>query len=150
MKKSIGAYQLEDRIFLHAKKGTQSVAAFSEPLYELRVGDSLVLIGERIRDCIESYQFGNDRYTRDDWKTVNDPLIKMAAVKNERIFSKNVLKIQVILIDEVIYFCPRNNHGLKEGFKKAEYPNIELDYASATDEDLGRALLTAFELSSII
>ena len=55
----------------------------------------------------------------------------------------------MVLIDDVLYFTPTANHGWKEGFKKTKYPNIELNYATAKDEDLGKALLTAFELSSI-
>lgn len=56
------------------------------------------------------------------------------------------------VITYVLYNCllGGRNHGWKEGFKNTEHPNIELDYASATDEDSGKALLKAFELSTIV
>jgi len=150
MKKSIGVYKLNDRIFIHAKKGTQSVAAFSEPLYELDVSDSAEKIGNKVRECIESYQQGNDRYDREKWRTVNDPLIKLAGEKDSKTFFSKVLNPLVVLLNGVIHFCPRENHGWKDGFKESQHPNIQLDYSTATDRDLGVALLKALELSSII
>jgi hypothetical protein len=149
MKKSIGAYQLGNRVFIHAKKGTESVPAFSEPLYELCIDDSPEIIGERIRECIEAYKPGRECYDREKWKTANDPLIKLAGEKDSKAFFTKVKNPSVVLLGDVLHFSPRDNHGWKEGFKKTEHPNIELDYTKATNEDLGNALLKAFELSSI-
>lgn len=149
MKKSIGVYQLSNKIFIHAKRGTESVPAFSEPLYELNIEDSPELVGKKIRECIEAYEPGRERFDRERWKTVNDPLIKLAGEKDSKSFFTKVKNPQVVLLGDILHLSPRDNHGWKEGFKKTEHPNIELDYTSATDEDLGKALLKAFELSNI-
>lgn len=42
MKKQADATLLGDRIFLNAKRGTESVAALSEPLFELRINKALL------------------------------------------------------------------------------------------------------------
>lgn len=57
---------------------------------------------------------------------------------------QQTLIYEMDVITDVLHNClPRGrNHGWKEGFK-----NAERDYASATDEDLGKALLKAFEFS---
>ena len=39
---------------------------------------------------------------------------------------------------------------MKDGFKNTKYPNLELNYSDASNEELGKALLSAFEMSSII
>ncbi|WP_282048522.1 contact-dependent growth inhibition system immunity protein [Maribacter aquivivus] len=149
MKKSIGTYQLGEIIIIHPKKGTESVAVLAEPIYQLNIKESPSKIGSIIRRCIEAYIDGDERYDKEKWKKVNDPLVKLTGLKNSNEFFKNVLNPQVVLINGVIHFCPRENHGIKKGFKKTDYPNIELDYSNATDEDLGNALLKALELSSI-
>lgn len=149
MKKQADATLLDDRVFINSKKGTESVAALSEPIYELSFGDSPELIGARVRECIEAYEPGRERYDREKWKTVNDPLIKLAGEKSEKSFFTKVKYVPISQIGEKVTFYPRDNFGWKDGFKKTEHPNIELDYTSATDEDLGKALLKAFELSSI-
>ncbi|MDE3740312.1 hypothetical protein [Maribacter polysaccharolyticus] len=149
MKKSIGAYQLGRRIFIHPKKGTQSVAVLAEPIQELSIDDSLEKVGRVIRECIEAYEIGKERYDREKWKTVNDPLVKMSGCKSANEFFKQVFNPPVVLLNKTIHFCPRYNHGLKKGFKKTEHPNIELDYFIASDKDLGKALLKTFELCGI-
>lgn len=149
MRKSIGTYQLGNRLFIHAKKGTQSVPALSEPIYELSLDDSPELIGEKVRECLEAYEPGRERYDREKWKTVNDPLIKLADEKTSKAFFTKVKNVPTILIEDKITFSPTENKGWKDGFGWTEYPNIELDYSSATNEDLGKALLKALELSSI-
>lgn len=150
MKKSIGAYQLGNKVFIHAKKGTQSVPILSEPIYELSIDDSPELIGKKIRECIEAYVHSQERYDRDKWKTVNDPLIKMAGEKTSKAFFTKVKDVPTVLVDNKITFSPTENRGWKEGFGWTQHPNIELEFARATDEDLGKALLKAFELSSIV
>lgn len=151
MKKSIGVYLLNDKIFIHSKIGTQSVPAFSEPLFEIDFNSDNKLIGEKIRECIESYQQGaRERYGREKWKTVNDPLIKLAREKNSKSFFAKVKNPNVVLINDILYFNSTENHGWKDGFKGTSFPNIELVYSQATDEDLGAALKKAFELSSIV
>jgi hypothetical protein len=150
MKKIADASLLGNRIFLNSRKGTRSVAALSEPIFELDIGDSPSDIGCKIRECIESFQPGNERYDREKWKTVYDPLINLAGEKNPKAFFTKVKNVPILYLDDKITFFSRDNYGWKEGFKKTEHPDIELDYANATDEDLGRALLKAFELSSII
>ncbi|MFN6087998.1 MAG: contact-dependent growth inhibition system immunity protein [Cyclobacteriaceae bacterium] len=148
MRKEINAYQLDKRIFVHSKKGTQSVPAFAEPLYQLSTDEDPILIGKKVRECIEAYQPGSERYTREDWKKVNDPLIKLAGEKSSKAFFKKVLYVPISLINDKLTLFPSVNAG-SDGFKNTEHPNIELDYSAATDEDLGKALLKAFELSSI-
>lgn len=150
MRKSIGAYQLGNRVFIHAKKGTQSVPALSEPIYELSMDDPPELIGEKVRECIEAYEPGGERYDREKWKTANDPLIKLAGEKNSKSFFTKVKNPLVVLLGDVLHFSPKDNYGWKEGFKQTRHPNIELDYLTATDKDLGKSLLKVFELSSII
>lgn len=150
MKRQADATLLGGRVFINSKKGTESVAALSEPLYELSLGDSPELIGEKVRECIEAYQPGSERYNREKWKTVNDPLIKIAGEKSEESFFTKVKYVPISQIGEKVTFYPRDNFGWKNGFKKTEHPNIELDYSTVTDEDLGKALLKAFELSSIV
>lgn len=140
---------LGKRIFINSKKGTQSVPALAEPIYELSVEDSPELIGAKVRECIEAYEPGTDRYDREKWKTVNDPLIKLAGEKNSKGFFNKIKYVPILVRDEKITFFPRENHGWKEGFKQTEYPNIELDYTNATNEDLGNALIKAFELSKL-
>jgi len=149
MRKSIGAYQLGSRIFIHPKKGTQSVPALAEPVYELSTDDPPILIGEKVRKCIEAYEPGRERYDREKWKTVNDPLIKLAGEKNSKAFFTKIKDVPTVLIENKITFSPTENKGWKDGFGWTEHSNIELDYSTATDEDLGKALLKAFELSSI-
>lgn len=153
MKKSIGSFVLNNDIFLNSKKTTnQGMAILSEPIFKLSLNDDSKLIGEKIRICIDSYN--DDRSTphptREGFKTINDPLIKLAGAKSSKDFFTKVKDVEVVLIDNTLYFSPTENHGWKEGFKKTEHPNIELDYSAATDEDLGNALLKAFELSSIV
>ncbi len=151
MKKSIGAFILNDNIFLNAKKTTnQGMAILSEPIYKLSLNEDSRVIGEKVMICLESY---NDNKltphpTRDGFKTLNDPLLKLAGEKSSKNFFTKVKEVRVVLIDKVLYFTPTKNHGWKEGFKNTEHPNIELDYAIATNEDIGKALLKAFELSS--
>lgn len=149
MKKVADGSLLGNRIFINSKKGTQSVPALSEPIYELSIDDSPEIIGAKVRKCIEAYEPGKERYDREKWKTANDPLIKLAGEKDSKGFFTKIKHIPILVRDGKITFFPRDNHGWKEGFKKTEHPNIELDYTSATDEDLGKALLKAFELSSI-
>ena len=153
MKKSKGAFVLNDSIFLNSKKTTnQGMAILSEPIFKLALNDESKLIGEKIRICIESYN--DDKLTphptKDGFKTINDPLIKLAGEKSSKSFFTKVKDVEVVLIANVLYFTPTDNYGWKEGFKKTKHPNIELDHATATDEDLGKALLKAFELSSIV
>jgi hypothetical protein len=153
MKKSIGAFVLNDNIFLNSKRTTsQGMAILAEPIYKLSLNDDSKVIGEKVRMCIESYN--DDKLTphptRGGFKTINDPLIKLAGEKNSKSFFTKIKDVEVVLVDKVLYFTPTENHGWKEGFKKTKYPNIELDYSTATDEDLGKALLKAFELSSIV
>jgi predicted nucleotide-binding protein (sugar kinase/HSP70/actin superfamily) len=149
MKKVADGSLLGNRVFINSKKGTQSVPTLTEPIYELSIDDSPEQIGEKVGECIEAYQPGSERYDREKWKTVNDPLIKLAGEKDSKAFFTKVKNPSVVLLGDVLHFSPRDNHGWKEGFKKTEHPNIELDYTKATNEDLGNALLKAFELSSI-
>ncbi len=149
MKKSIGVYQLGNRLFIHAKKGTQSVPVLSDPIYELSINDSPQLIGKKVRECIEAFQPGSERYDREKWKTANDSLIKIAGEKSSKAFFLKIKDVPTVLIDDTLTFTPTVNKGWKDGFGWTENPNIEMDYTSATDEDLGKALLKAFELSSI-
>jgi hypothetical protein len=86
MKKIADASLLGDRIFLNSRKGTRSVAALSEPIFELDISDSLEKIGCKIRECIDSFQPGNERYDSEKWKTVYDPLINLADEKNPKTF----------------------------------------------------------------
>lgn len=149
----MGAFVLNDKIFLNSKKTTnQGMALLAEPIFKLALTEDPKLIGEKGRKCIESYN--NDKSTphptREGFKTINAPLIELADEKNAKSFFSKVKNVDVVLIDSRLFFTPTNNHGWKEGFKKTRYPNIELDYASSTDEDLGKALLKAFELSSIV
>jgi hypothetical protein len=148
-RKDIGAHLLGQRIFIHSKKGTQSVPAFAEPLYELSLHDSSKVIGEKVRECIEAYQEGTERYDREKWKTVNDPLIKLSGEKSSKAFFTKIKDVPINVVENKITFFPTLNKGWKEGFVWTEHPNIELDYSTASDEDLGKALLRAFELSSI-
>ena len=141
MKKLADATLLDNRIFLNSKKGTESVPAFSEPLYELNTNDTPVLIGKKVRECIEAFQSGNERYDREKWKKANEPLIRLSGEKSEKLFFTKVKYVPISLIENKLTFYPRVNHGWKEGFKKTKHPNIELDYTIATDEDLGKALL---------
>ena len=149
MRKESSAFLFKNKIFIHAKKGTQSVPAFSEPLFQLELNDSVELIGNKVRKCIEAYQSGNERYDREKWKTVNIPLLKLAGVKGSSSFFGKALNVPINLENNSIVFFPTLNTG-KGGLKWTQHPNIELDFSTATDEDLGKALLKAFELSSII
>lgn len=150
MRKESNVYLLDNMMFIHSKIGTQSVPAFSEPLFDLDMNQtSAVEIGNRLRKCLESFQPGNERYDREKWKTVNDPLIKRSGEKNSKSFFKKVKYVPVNVISDTIRIHPSVNAG-KDGFKQTEHSSIELDYSTATDEDLGNALLKAFELSSII
>ncbi len=150
MRREIEAYQLKDKLFLHGKKRTdRTVPILSEPVYEFDQGVDASKIGKTVRKCIESFYENYPHPSREEFKKVNDPLIKLAGEKSSKAFFTKAIWVGVIEKDGKISFSPTENHGWKEGFKQTEYSNIELDYTSATDEDLGKALLTAFELSSI-
>lgn len=77
-------------------------------------------------------------------------MIKLAGEKSSKAFFTKIKDVPTVLIDDKITFSPTENKGWKDGFGWTQHPNIELDYSSATDEDLGKALLKAFELSSIV
>lgn len=150
MRRELEAYQLKDQLFLHGKKRTdRTVPILSEPVYKYDNGTDATVIGKTVRECIESFYKGYPHPSREEFKKVNDPLIKLAGEKSSKSFFTKVRWVGVIEKDGKISFAPTENHGWKKGFKNTEHPNIELDYASATDEDLGKALLKAFELSSI-
>jgi hypothetical protein len=149
MKKSASATLLGERIFINSKKGTQSVAVFSKPLFELHLSDNPILIGEKVRICIESFQPGSERLRREDWRTINDPLIKLSKERSKKAFWTKIKSVSIVLIDDILYFVPKINKGMKDGFKKTIHPDIELEYTKTSDNELGLSLLKAFELSSI-
>ena len=148
MRRELEAYQLKDKLFIHGKKRTdRTVPILSEPVYQYDSESDAVLIGKTVRECIESFYEGVPHPSREEFKKVNDPLIQLSGEKNSKAFFTKVKWVGVIEKDGRISFIPTENHGWKEGFKKTEHPNIELDYSIATDEGLGNALLKAFELS---
>jgi hypothetical protein len=151
MRREIEAYQLKDKLFLHGKKRTdRTVPILSEPVYQLNKDVDVSKIGKTVRDCIESFYEGYPHPSREEFKKVNDPLIKLAGEKSSKAFFTKAKWVGVIEKDGIISFSPTENHGWKDGFKQTKYTNIELDYSMATNEDLGKALLKAFELSSIL
>ncbi len=150
MRRELEAYQLKDKIFLHGKKRTdRTVAILSEPVYQFDQDVDASKIGKTVRDCIESFYEGYTHPSKEEFKKVNEPLIKLTGEKNSKAFFTKVKWVGVIEKERKISFAPTENHGWKNGFKQTEHPNIELDYSTATDEDLGKALLKAFVLSSI-
>jgi hypothetical protein len=89
MKKSIGAFVLNGNIFLNSKRTTnQGMAILSEPIYKLSLSDDSRVIGEKVRICLESYS--DDKLTqhpsREGFKTMNDPLVKLAGEKSSKSF----------------------------------------------------------------
>jgi len=151
MRKEASAYLLNDRVFVHAKKRTiKTVPIFSEPLYELSLSDPPVTMGNKIKECIEAFSEGHDHPSREDFKKTNDPTIRLAGEKTPKAFFTKVKYVPITLMGDKIIFYPSVNKGWKDGFANTEHPNIELDYSIATNEDLGKALLRAFELSIIL
>jgi hypothetical protein len=151
MQKKAGSYLLRDRIFIHGKKKTtQGLSMFSYPLFELSLDDLPEAIGEKVRECLEAFLEGNQPPSREELKKINDPMIQLAGEKTTKGFFTKVKDVPINLTNNRITFFPTENHGWKDGFKNTQHPNIELDYGSATNEDLGKALLKAFELSSIV
>jgi hypothetical protein len=152
MRREIRTYKLGNNIFMHGTK--RSVLNFmplpSEPVYELDYQSDLSVIGNTIRKCIESCGEGQKHPSRDEFKTINDTLIKKANQKNSKSFFPKVLSVPISEIDGTITIYPSENHGWKDGFKNSEHPNLELDYKIASDEDLGKALKQAFEWSIIV
>jgi hypothetical protein len=151
MRREAEAYQLKNILFLHGKKRTdRTVPILSEPIFQFDNDDQVSKIGNTVRECIEAFSEGHPHPSREEFKKVNDPLIKLAGEKTPKSFFSKVKWVGIVEKGGKISFAPTENHGWKEGFKNTEYSNIELDYASATNEDLGKALLKAFELSSFI
>jgi hypothetical protein len=114
MKKSIGAFVLNGNIFLNSKRTTnQGMAILSEPIYKLSLSDDSRIIGEKVRICLESYS--DDKLTphpsREGFKLMNDPLVKLAGEKSSKSFFTKVKDVEVVLIDSVLYFTPTENHG---------------------------------------
>jgi hypothetical protein len=149
MNKLADATLLDNRIFINSKKGTESVAVLSEPIFELKIDSSPELLGEKVRICIESYQPGKERFSRADWRKVNDPLIKLSGEKSKISFFSKIKYVPISLNEDKLTFYPRNNCGWKIGFKKTIHSNIELEFMKASNKEIGLALLKAFELSKI-
>jgi hypothetical protein len=151
MRREVEAYQLNDMLFLHGKKRTnRTVPILSEPVFQFNKDVQVFKIGSTVRECIEAFSEGHPHPPREEFKKVNDPLIKLAGEKSSKSFFSKVKWVGIIEKEGKIIFAPTENHGWKDGFKNTQHANIELDYASATDEDLGNALLKAFELSSVV
>lgn len=153
MKKSIGTFLLDDKVIINSKKTTnQGMGIIGDLIYKLSISDEFKLIGEKIRLCLESYNDDKSAShpTKEGFKNINNKLVEIAGEKNSKSFFTKVKNPIVVLINNTLFISPMDNYGWKEGFKKTIYPNIELDYSTATDEELGRALIEAFEKSSII
>lgn len=149
MKKEATATLLGNRIFINVRKETQSVTVFSNPLFELTVSDNPEMIGEKIKICIESFLHGNERLGREDFKTINEPLIKLSGEKSSKAFWTKVKYVPISLVDNKLIFYPTSNKGWKEGFKNTGHPNIEVEYNKMTLREMGAALLKALDLSDI-
>jgi len=77
-------------------------------------------------------------------------LLDLADCKTAKAFFERVKYVPISLDGDLIIFYPTDNKGMKDGFKNTKYPNLELNYSDASNEELGKALLSAFEMSSII
>ena len=151
MRREAIAYQLGEQIFIHGKKRTiRSTPIFAEPVYAINYFSSSEDIGKIVRTCVKAFSEGHEHPSRDDFKGVNDPLIKLAKQKSSKAFFTKVKCVPIIELNGFISFCPTENHGWKNGFKFTVHPNIDLDYSKLSDSDLGKALIQALERSSIV
>jgi len=151
MKKSIDVYLLGDFIFINAKKKTtMGLDIFSLPVFKLSVSESLEILAEKIKEALDQYTINQKHPSKEEWKTFNKPLLDLADCKTAKAFFERVKYVPISLDGDLIIFYPTDNKGMKDGFKNTKYPNLELNYSDASNEELGKALLSAFEMSSII
>ncbi|MFZ1751903.1 MAG: contact-dependent growth inhibition system immunity protein [Saprospiraceae bacterium] len=150
IKKQSSAILYNGVIFIVAKQGTESVPAPTDKISTSLLTDDICDIGGKLSESLNSFIPSRQRFTREDWKKVNLPLLELSGVKTEKLLFGNAKLVQVGQLNEIITIYPTTNNGWKNIENKTLADKaISLNVNEINNCDLGLALVNAFEISTL-
>lgn len=150
IKRESSALLFTDKIFFTVKKGTESVAAPTEQIFELDINEDPCKIGNTARQVLLSFIFDNARYSREDWKNVYEPLINRTKSKSIKKMFDNCKCVNIYSVDSKLMIVPSINKGYNKTGTKSLYEQMfEDNLDTITDCDFGKMILKAFEISTL-
>ena len=141
-------YERREKLIIHADgKTTAGVLIGIEPFLVLdKAAARAADIGASLRSVLAKSRDNLRHPGPAEWDAVAAPLYAAAGVKSWGVFVKDALLANIEADDAAIRLLPQENRGGRDGFQPRGLPAIEVA-ATASDEELGSAVLNALELA---
>jgi hypothetical protein len=150
IKRDSSALLHDKKVYLVVHQGTESIPAPTDKIYECTITCNSDYIGKLAKDTLYSYIQNRIRFTREDWKKVNEPLLKQMGFKTVKKLYDNVKIVNIFSRDNKLMLLPYKNCGYnKSGSKSIDDKMITTDLESVTDFELGEMLKQAFEIATL-
>lgn len=107
------------------------------------------LLGAAIHQALAASQTGVRHPRQDEWKGLEERLLKAAGVRRYSEFVKGARSVSAELDVHGLRLVPMKNMGAKGGFVHLTDKTLTLQ-AEATDEEVGQAILRALELCETV
>ena len=140
--KKASAYQRKNQVVLFAVSDTTAGAGIAAtPVLCVESGD-VTELGRAILAALEGSRQNVPHPTRDGWKEVAAPVLKVAGVNSWSTFAKAAKNVDIRFETNRVSFIPTRNLGPNDGF--AALPVERVRTSAPTVTELGLALIAAF------
>jgi hypothetical protein len=140
--KRASAYQRKGYIVLFAVSDTTAgVGIAAAPVLRVEA-DNVPELGRAVLAVLEGSRSNVPHPSRDGWREVAAPVLKMAGVKSWNTFAKAAKNVDIRFDTNRVSFIPIKNLGPKNGF--VVLPTEKVRTSAPTETELGLALIAAF------
>lgn len=150
IKRDSSALLLGNTIYLVVHRGTESIPAPADKIFELLVTDEPNYIGSKVKEALYAFIQDKVRFGREDWKKVYEPQLLRMGFKTVKKMYDSVKIVNIFSRDNKLMLLPYKNCGYnKSGTKSFDDKIITTDLEGVSDYELGEMLKIAFEISTL-
>ena len=145
MEKASGVYLINKNIIVCGmQQATTGLWFHNQEYSKLAYNSDYACIGKSIRDSLLSSRYGVTHPSQEYWETSINPLLTLAGEKSYRSLARKAVLCSIRMNNEEISLLPTRRG--KGGIYSHKVESTKLLSISATDEELGQALMEAFKL----
>jgi len=149
--KTIGINQIDEKIFIFSNRKTnRTVPILGTTIIKLTISDSFESIGTAVLKCIVKWEENVPHPNKEEFKTINEPLVKLSGEKNKKEYFEKIKSVSVKIVGDKLSYFPMINKGWKKGFINTEYKQIVIEnYLSVNTKKIGELTIQALNESKV-